>query len=142
MKTRSISVAVLSFVLLSPATVNARNLRSLTEEDTTDKRNLQNGGGDIEYSIGTAGENVDVDGNASSNKRYIVRFKNNSSSYVQRMEAASLSPNNTVNVASSSVNPRFGSFLPKDHAEVMNLDEEGAEDWAKRDDVDFIELGK
>ena len=39
-------------------------------------------------------------------------------------------------------NPGFGSFLPQDYAEVMNLDEKEAEDWDQREDVEFVELGK
>lgn len=137
MKTRSIALAVLSIAILTPTSVDARNLRSLTENDSANKRTLQSGGGDTDYNIG---ENVDADENTSSTKRYIVRFKNDSSSYTQRMETASLSTSVSMDMTSASGNPGFGSFLPKDHAEVMNLDEKEAEDWEERDDVEFVEL--
>lgn len=139
MKTRSIALAVLSIAILTTTIVDAQNLRSLKEDDTANNRILQSGGGNADYNF--ADENVDADENTSSTGRYIVRFKNDSSSYIQRMETASLSTSVSMDISSASRNnPGFGSFLPQDYAEVMNLDEKEAEDWEQREDVEFVEL--
>ena len=87
-----------------------------------------------------------VDGQDEVTKRYIVKFKAGSKELKKRMKKAARQRSGANlrkpgDGASSS--DAFGTFLPKDNAEVIYLSsEEDAKKWNEKDDVEYVELGK
>ena len=79
--------------------------------------------------------------------RYIVKFKAGSAEFQPRMQQASRQ-HSAGNLRSSVATPdnqllAFGSFLPKENAEVVYLSsEEEVKSWENKDDVEYVELGK
>ena len=85
----------------------------------------------------------------SVNHRYIVKFKARSHIYKRRMEEAhrrhsmrkNLRRASVAEVTEDEIFLTHGSFLPKDHAEVIYLNDDEVKEWEEKDDVECVELG-
>lgn len=76
--------------------------------------------------------------------RYIVKFKDGSTELEARMQRA-INRDRVENLrnppSSEELSFAFGSFLPKENAEVLYLDsEEEVKMWEEKDDVEYVEL--
>lgn len=77
--------------------------------------------------------------------RYIVKFKAGSEEFETRMQQAARQHSNRKLRKSGATNDErflaFGTFLPKDNAEVMYLSsEEEVAEWSAKDDVEYVEM--
>ena len=82
--------------------------------------------------------------------RYIVQYRAGSKEFETRMQAAKISAGGGVRGSSfpalfpDAGNVQllpYGSFLPKDRAEVLYLTEEEVKEWNENDEVEYVELG-
>ncbi len=91
-------------------------------------------------SVVTINENA---GNTSDGARYIVKFKEDSSDYMIRMQNANVVNNNDAySTFGHTTRAEFGNFIPKDKVEIMNIKPNKVREWEERQDVEYIELGE
>ncbi len=74
--------------------------------------------------------------------KYIVKFKDDSSDYVSRMQRAHVESNRDAYSIFGYTSVEFGNFIPKDKVEVMNIAPDKLRHWEERQDVEYVELGK
>ena len=71
--------------------------------------------------------------------RYVVKFKAGSKEFETRMQQAA-SQHSGRKLRKSAA---FGTFLPKENAEVLYLNsDQEVEEWKAKDDVEYVEPGK
>lgn len=80
-----------------------------------------------------------LEDNDNGEHRYIVKFKDGSKLYSNRMQHT----RRKLNVNSEHTLGLDHNFMPFDNVEVMTLDtQEEVEEWENNTEVDFVEKGK
>ena len=80
--------------------------------------------------------------------RYIVKFKAGSKEFKTRMQQAARQHSGrklrkSAAAGSDEYYLTFGSFLPKENAEVLYLNsDQEVEEWKGKDDIEYVEPGK
>lgn len=125
MKISHIALTIVSLMLSSPARILAK--------ETVIANSMQ----DMPTFMSPQNEDEPI-------TRYIVKYKEGSQEFETRMQAAR--QDSTRNLRSSATPDKrlltFGSFLPKDNAEVLYLSsEKEVQEWEEKDDVEYVELG-